>query len=29
MIAGIAFALAYGFMSFIFSWDEAVNGGED
>jgi hypothetical protein len=27
MIAGIAFAIGYSFMSFIFDWDEAVMGG--
>jgi hypothetical protein len=29
VIAGIAFALGYGLMSFIFMWDEAVCGGEE
>lgn len=29
MIAGIAFAIGYSFMSFIFDWDEAVCGGEE
>jgi hypothetical protein len=29
MLAGIAFAFGYGFMSFIFAWDEAVCGGHD
>ena len=29
MIAGIAFAIGYSFMSFIFDWDEAVMGVEE